>query len=433
MPRGRQQQSSGASILPNLSDVREILSTAIDASVALDKLDISYVKLTDKGPVLFLFEGPRHADQMSYVSAQRLTPEKGHRVAANLNSDAFYAPTLGMLLQIFPQDRRLPSLPTLADGQRVTAVLNSVLAAHVDGAKLRHVDVRPMRYKPQRKCVFRYGLTWDVAGMRTATAPGVIYGKVARQQDFDRTRVILEQILSAAQARGVECNINFPAPLGVVPELCLELFSEVPGTPLTDLCVTESFAAHCADTARKLSQFHTLPVHLSLRWDRAEKIDRVATDAAGLAVLFPEETGHIRILERELCARLHALAAAPLSLIHRDFHGMNVLIAGDCVGFIDLEDCALGDPAEDIGSMYAYLSRLSVERPAQAVLIKRGRAAFLSGYPVPLAEESVAVHAALYCFFQALQQLRHPHVASRYRHAEALLRECEMTLRNGPV
>lgn len=425
-------------LVPDLTRVRALLRkhcepNDADTHDALDRLDISYIKLAEEGAVQFLFEGARNDGQMLYLSALRVKPAKGERLATEQNQHwqretdqaqadgfkraAFYEPVLDLFFQVFPLDRRLPSLPVAADGRRVAPVLESVLAAQ--GEKIRHVVVRPMRYKPQRKCMFRYEITWYAP----TAAPKIVYGKVARNRTFAQTCTILRQIRVAAQ----EITFTLPESLGVVPELCLELFSEVPGLPLADLSAADTFSAHCAATAQALRQFHALPVSMDQRWDVAAKLPRLAADAAGLTQLLPGQAKRIGMLQSELSVRLQATETKQLTLIHRDFHGTNVLVDGNRIGLIDLEDCAVGDPAEDLGSMCAYLSRLAAERPTQAAALRQGREMFVQAYGDNFGDR-VRTHTALYCFFQALQQLRHPHVKERYSNAETLLMECQEIL-----
>lgn len=426
--------------VPDLAQIRVALGKRGNAGIALDRLELSHIKLSGKGPVLFLFEGPLNDGQTLFMSARRVEPSKGLRLedeanarprgeSDRLGSDvfrtpAFYDTELRLFFQVFPVDRRLPSLALAADPDRVAPALQSALAPDVSSARVRHVAVTTMRYKPERKCTFRYTVAWKSA----AVAPSVVYGKVVREATFSKTHQILGRIRAAMSEPG----LTLPEPLSTVPELCLEIFSEVPGVPLTTLCAVDGFDRHCARAAVALHEFHNLPVGLDLRWDATAKVERLTEVTAGLTLLVPERAAIVRSLSDELGVRLHAQAVPRPGLIHRDFHGTNVLVDRDRIGVIDLEDCALGDPAEDLGTMYAYLGLHALMQPTRGAAIRHARDEFINTYPGATAlHDRIVTHAAMYCFLQAFQRLRRPNEPNYYEHAGAMLAECGANLDQG--
>ena len=126
------------------------------------------------------------------------------------------------------------------------------------------------------------------------------------------------------------------------------------------------------------------------------------------------------------------LSPSRLGLIHGDFHGDNVVVDGTGLGLVDLESCATGDPADDVGSMWAQLTWLGCK--AGAVASTAGRDAFLEAYLRRTDCEAAArvpLHAAMHCFLYAYQCLRHPRRRGRDEHARALLVTCEGILAHG--
>src|SRR5439155_1493324 len=122
------------------------------------------------------------------------------------------------------------------------------------------VAVDGVRYKPERKWVLRYDLTW--AGGAAPSRPAVVYAKVARRAKFERTQHILGRIRAADDGLGFE----LPEPLGTLPELCMEFFSHLPGVPLSTLVAADAFPRLCERAAASLLHFHTVPV--ALGWER---------------------------------------------------------------------------------------------------------------------------------------------------------------------
>jgi len=427
----------------DLARVRTFLRRWCDTEVALDRLEVSHLTVGPDGLQRVLYEGPGPGGQVLRLVAQRVAPADGRRLEAELNRDyrrprapaapgfvqpAIYAPELELLFQVFPADRRLGALARAADGRAVATALEAALAVRTGGARLASVAVHVVRYKPARKCLFRYDLTW--AGGAAPNRPGLVYAKVARREKFERTRDILARLRAAADPLFFE----LPEPLGTVPELCMELFSPVAGVPLSALFAADNFPALCQRVAAGLHQLHALPIDIGRERCASENAARVAASASEFAALLPAERPRIAALGRTLRARLSAMPLSPsrLGLIHGDFHGDNVVVDGTGLGLVDLESCATGDPADDVGSMWAQLTWLGCK--AGAVASTAGRDAFLEAYLRRTDGEAAArvpLHAAMHCFLYAYQCLRHPRRRGRDEHARALLVTCEGILAHG--
>src|SRR5206468_4014598 len=119
-----------------------------------------------------------------------------------------------------------------------------------------------------------------------------------------------------------------PEPLGVVPDLGMELFAHVPGVRLFTLVETAAFPRLCAQLGAALHDFHALPVVLDAERDPAEDVAVLRQSAEEFAWLLDAEAGRIRALTRRLAAALTAVPPASRRLVHGDFHGDNVLVDG---------------------------------------------------------------------------------------------------------
>ena len=427
--------------IPDLARVRAFLRQWCDAEVALDRLEVSHLSVGLDGPRRALYEGPGPGGQMLRLIAQRMEAGEGRRLEAELNHlwpgapavagfvrPAIYAPELHVLFQVFPVDRGLAALARAVDGGAMAPVLEAALAAGTGHARVADVAVRVVRYKPERKCVLRYDLTW--AGGAAPSRPAVVYAKVARRAKFERTRHILGRIRAADDGLGFE----LPEPLGTLPELCMEFFSHLPGVPLSTLVAAEAFPRLCERAAASLLHFHTVPV--TLGWERgvAANVAKVTDRAAEFATLFPGERQRIAAIGRDLCTRLSAIPPPRLRLTHGDFQGDNILIDGARIGLVDLEDCAMGDPADDVGSNWAQLTWQTLKAGGRTPIPNLGRQAFLAAYVGRADAETAArvpTYAAMRCFLYAYQRLRHPQDSARYEHAEAMLAACEHVLAQG--
>ncbi|HYW24381.1 MAG TPA: aminoglycoside phosphotransferase family protein [Terriglobales bacterium] len=421
--------------LPDLASVRAFLRASCSADVVLDDLEVRYLQAGPDGPVRVLYEGPGRRGDLLRVAARRLGPVKGRRLEATINErcvpsaagfrqPAVYAAAWQLLFQIFPADQHLTSLPVATDARAMAPILEDALRERGEG-RVRDVAVQVVRYKPERKCLLRYDLTWSVVA-----GPSIVYARVGRQSRFDRARHTLPRLWAAASGD----RFILPKPLGVVPSLCMELFGPVPGVILFTLVQTEEFPDLCRQVGLALNRFHTLPVLLDDRFGVEAQIGRLAENAEEFAWMLPGERGRVAALARALDDRLRSVPPVPSRPIHRDFHGDNVLVDDGRIAFLDFEDCAMGDPADDVGSNWAQLTWHALKAGARRAGPDAGRRAFLEGYlqdADPSITGRLPLYAALHCFLYAHQCLRHPQDLDRYEDAAAMLAVCERVLQHG--
>jgi hypothetical protein len=436
--------TAAAAPLPALARVREFLGEWCAPEVALDELAMRHVKVRPDGGLRLLYEGPGPDGEVLRLAARRIGAAEGRRLAAEINErclrqagappaggfarPAMYAPALGLLFQVFPADRRLESLPVVVDARRMADVLEAALAERTGGARARDVAVRAIRFKPEQKCLVRYEIRWAGGGRRDR--PAVVFGRIVTPARFARGRHNLARLSGA----GARIGFRLPEPLGAVPELCLELFSSVPGVRLFTVVDRPDFPDLCARVGAALHELHALPVVLDARRDAAAQAADVAARAEEFALLLPGEREHIAALGDALARALRAGGPGPARPIHGDFHGDNVLVAGSRIALVDLEDAAMGEPADDVGSNWAQLTWHALDDGAWGRQARAGRRAFLEAY-LERADAATAAritaHAAAHCFLYGYQCLRHPHDADRHRSAQAMLAACAGVLERG--
>jgi aminoglycoside phosphotransferase (APT) family kinase protein len=168
--------------------------------------------------------------------------------------------------------------------------------------------------------------------------------------------------------------------------------------------------------------------------DVEAQVDRLEEDAAAFRWMLPAERERIALLERELTARLRRTAPSRRRLIHGDFHGDNVLVAGARLVLLDFEDCAVGEPADDVGSNWAQLTWHEHKAGVHRALVNDAKRAFVEGYLAHDAagtDATLATYAAMHCLLFGQQCLRHPLKAARFDDARAMLAACEGVLERG--
>lgn len=415
-------------LIPDVSRVRAFLRQRCRMDL-VDRLELTYLKVKRDGRGgRFLYEAQPARSPGLRVSARHVPPKAGRKLESPPGAGGalpLYSPDLQLLFQIFPADRKLESLRTLTDGDAMAPILQAALERDAHGAKVRGVGVNVVRYKPERKCVLRYDVRWT----EDTGAPSVVYAKVVRATHLARTPRLLTSIRESSSGAG----FDFPVPLGLLGSLRAEIYSHVPGTTLSALCEAPEFSVVCRRVGRALRQFHGLRVAAAPRREATAKVAQLDRNAAELLLFLPSDQERIERLRDQLILRLRAVHSPRSCLIHGDFHGDKVLVQRGHVGLVDLDDCALGNPAEDLGSMWAQLKWLSLKGPRPR-LLERGRKAFLDGYVEDGRGETAAgtpVQAALHCFLFAYQCLRRPAAPARRDQAQALLATCEGILEKG--
>jgi aminoglycoside phosphotransferase (APT) family kinase protein len=272
-------------------------------------------------------------------------------------------------LSVFPNDDRLGALRLLADTVSRERLLRELLP---DRPEWWSSGVARLRYKPER----RY-----VAQLRGAGPNAVL-------------RIYEEARFSAAQ-RGAGAlsstgRLRLPRPWVASAEHRLLVYEWLPGRPLNELIAEPDLDPRAiAAVGAALAEWHRqtgAPLAC-----RSHEVEATALAAAvrGVAAVCP----HLQPRARALAERLAALLARPPARycpIHGDFYADQVLLAGDEVAILDLDNAALGDPAVDLGNFAAHLENDALHGRLDARRVKLLQNALLEGYrastqrPVPV-------------------------------------------------
>ena len=243
-----------------------------------------------------------------------------------------------VLVWAFPDDPALSGLAVAAHGAHVRRRLRPRPA---------NVVVEPLRYRPRRRAVFRYRLDGD----------RVLFGKVVAPGRGRR-------LLALADALR-DTGLSLALPVGRVAPGALVL-PNLPGTSLRDLLLTGGLLPPPERVAALSEELHTRSVPalsaagFSPAGDRTAKRRRVDPATALCAAQMVA-----RLLPGEGCAA-GRLAEAVIAweeeseppeqrVVHGDLYENQVLVDGDSLGLIDLDDLGPGDPLLDAANFSAHL------------------------------------------------------------------------------
>lgn len=417
---------------PDLEGIRTFLDRHCGTELDLDKLEISYLKLSVDGPVLATLEVDSQASEKVAIGARWMSSAKGHRWAERLNATwsggptgagdaaALYAPDLEILFTVFPFDRRLTGLPHALDSEVMAGRLGSLLAPVTNPAAVADLHIEPIRYKPDGKCVIRYDIRWEGSNSH---APQSVYGKVSKPSIFGRSKRTHDAVI----AIGRHTDFVTPRALGSMVDLGLEIFSELPGQPMADLVARPEFRGLGRRVGAALRSLHELRLDVGRSCTVDQRIELVTDNADQLCSYRPEVSGRVGAVTGQIALLMGRPPAGVAVVAHNDFHAGNILIDGPDIGLVDFEDLAMADPAEDLGAMYAHLTELAGTCPSQAASIKIERSEFIDAYGGRQFGERMTAHAAMSCLLRSYQALRHPGEGSSVR-SDLMLRAAEEVL-----
>jgi hypothetical protein len=271
--------------------------------------------------------------RVSYPAAGREVVEHLFATTAEVGPPAamIVAGPLGFRVWRHPHDPRLPGLAAACDPDEVRAWPGV-------GPDLSRLDL--LGYRPLRRAV-----------LRVSTATGDTYLKVLRPDRAQR--------LAVRQGLFAEAGLT-PALAGL----------PAPGVLVTPAAAGVSLASLLAapgplpGPAALVDLLDRLPAGLSGLERRPAWADRLDFHAATACQRLPEETARVHALAARLQHELDTAPVGPVVPTHGDFYEANVMVDGDRLGLIDLENAGPGLREDDLACLLAHLAVLPGLSPA---------------------------------------------------------------------
>ena len=270
-----------------------------------------------------------------------------------------YIPDLDMLVQVFPYDRRLPALPLLMEGP--PPELEPLLLARFGLGDWRAEawNVEPVRYLTEKRATLR--LTARAQDAATGRAEEKrFYAKVYHDEEGEQTHQVLRALWEKADVG--EAGFTVARPIAYLSDLRTLVQEEVSGTSLQDMLRRgDDVTSVVRKVARALATLHlnndvVAPRHHRLR-DNVARLERAGK--------FLQRTcPHLRTeIEEAVGGVVAGLEEAPLAPTHGDLRPDHIMLDGDRLILIDLDDFAWGDPILDVGRLSAVLAKVHLRSP----------------------------------------------------------------------
>lgn len=261
----------------------------------------------------------------------------------------------------FPYDPSLPGLPAAADGPTVARRIGTAPGA---------VDPEPLRYRPRRRAVLRYRLADGTT----------VFGKVVTPARSRRLLALADALGGGSCGRAHAGGLRFALPSARIAPGAFVLPC-APGRPLRDLLLVGGPLPPAERLARLPADIHRAcgpalagapelaDVRARRRFDPA-----VALVAAQMvARLLPAEAAAACRLAEAVITCAEASEPPDDWVVHGDLYENQVLVDGDHLALIDLDDLGPGDPLLDAANVSAHLLLLAASGAPAAPMIARYR------------------------------------------------------------
>ena len=266
-----------------------------------------------------------------------------------------FIPDLGMLVQVFPYDRRLPTLPLLI-AEPLPELESPLLARFGPGSwRTKLWNVEPVRYRAELGAALRL----TVQGQDDATGKRIersFYAKVYRDEgQGQQTHKVLRELWSQAGANGEAFTVV--RPVSYLSDFRALILEEAPGMTLEEILLGQSDTNQAVRrVAQALAAFNQGDAPARTReclladqqavLERARRLLEWACPQMRLEV------------ESIIEGVLAGLEEVPLGPTHRDLKPDHIFVDGERTIFIDLDSFAKADPVLDPAYLLARLAAM---------------------------------------------------------------------------
>jgi aminoglycoside phosphotransferase (APT) family kinase protein len=272
-----------------------------------------------------------------------------------------YLPNPEMLVQVFPYDYRLETLPLLMAGP--TPELEPPLLAGFGEGEWRTEawDTEPVQYQPEWKATLRLTVrARDATSGRSEERR--FYAQVYNSEESaEHTYRVLQALWDKTAVAG-DTDFTGPRPIAYLSGLRAVLQEEFPGTTLLDILLYQEEEAIpvIRRAARALASLHLGHVDTPRRHSLQDEVADLERGGEFLRSACPQLAPDIENVVDATVAGLEALEEVPPAPTHLDFAFDHIMVKGDRLALIDLDSLAEADPVMDVAIVLAHLSTHSL-------------------------------------------------------------------------
>ncbi|MDH5563025.1 MAG: phosphotransferase [Nitrospirota bacterium] len=298
---------------------------------------------------------------------------------------------LNMIVWLFPSDPSLPQLPGLLDPSRVIHYFPPgycpVPLTHP--TPIFQVTRHVVHYRPECRCTIRYYLQGD------PTIPDSTVMLFAKTFKDDGREIFqrMEMLWNLSQQN--PNTIKVPKPLSYDESIHTIWQEGVPGLPLSEVIQPTNYHDYLQSVGRGLAILQQSPLPSSSTIFSHDHVMEFHKKAQKLSQVFPSGS---EVLQK-LGGKLEDLALSdgpiPTQLIHGDFHIGQLLADNTQVTFFDLDECAMGDPLQDVANFLVDLHFQKFSSGFRQQMTESFVKAYTASVPWDVSERRLDWHAAI--------------------------------------
>lgn len=270
--------------------------------------------------------------------------------ATGIDPGARLLPELDAVVWRFPFDRKLPSLPLLADVVRARKLwLDALTGACWPHRSLGQVDSHVVSFFPEHGATIRFELTLVRRGQ--ANTQKVLFGKTRYDDDGAHAFKVMRALRSEASERGMAAYCARPLQYDAQRRV---LWQEAVAAPTLSELLDNGADVDWRLIARTVARLHNSQLELPAERTLEQLLPELDRAAAVCAMTVPAVASQVNELRRTLL-RLRPKTPSRLALVHGDLHSKNILLRDGRLWLIDFDRSTRGDPLADIASLVAEL------------------------------------------------------------------------------
>jgi len=330
----------------------------------------------------------------------------GRGTASSAFAPAYYVPELRMLVQVFPYDHRLPALPLLMAGP--SPELEPLLLARFGPGdwQAEAWEVEPVRYRAELRATLRLTVRARDAAIGRAEEKR-FYVKVYDDEHAGKqTHEALWELWTKADMGDTGFTVG--RPVAYLSSLRVLVQEEVVGTSLKDMLLRgEDVTSVVRKVARALAALHLSSRVTPRRRPLQREVAIVERAGKLLRWACPHLEPEIEEIVGAVVAGLEEVSPAPT---HCDLKLEHVMLDGDRLILMDLDEFAGADPILDIAHLLASLANVPLSFPLTQDRARAVARVFAEEYFTHVPEawrERLPLHYAMAAFRVAASYFRH--------------------------
>ena len=304
-------------------------------------------------------------------------PLDGNGAAAPLGASRVVLRDSAVLVHVFPNDVKLGQLPDLIDPRRRVPLLRDLLPGL---PAMWSGELESLRYWPGRRYSARLrGSDGTLALVKAYTGRGYRRARLNAGQFRSRPPLRVARVLGASERHR------------------LIAFEWLPGRMLSESWLDpEPDWDAVRATGEALAALHAQKPDGLEPWTRKDEVAYVWSLAREIGFLHPGLFVRAEGVARRIASHLAEAPGVHMPL-HGDLSDTQVLVDGRDVAIVDLDSARCGDPADDVGALFAQLESYEQRGRLPADRVETTRRVVLEGYccpesgPIP---ERIDVYAA---------------------------------------